>query len=107
MKAPPDRKYSETHEWFLVEGDVVTMGITQHAADELTDIFGGPVDIVVFGYTHEALVEEHQGILFVNPGSTNMIKQIVYPLGHVALLDLTPTSREARIIDLKTVPVPE
>ena len=38
MKAPPDRKYSETHEWFLVEGDVVTMGITQHAADELTDI---------------------------------------------------------------------
>ncbi|MGB2985756.1 MAG: glycine cleavage system protein GcvH, partial [Phycisphaerae bacterium] len=38
MKAPIDRKYSETHEWFLVEGDVVTMGITQYAAEELTDI---------------------------------------------------------------------
>ena len=38
MKAPTDRKYSKTHEWYLVNGDVVTMGITQHAADELTDI---------------------------------------------------------------------
>ena len=35
---PSDRKYSETHEWYLLEGDVVTMGITQYAADELTDI---------------------------------------------------------------------
>lgn len=38
MKLPKDRRYTETHEWFLAEGDVVTMGITQFAADELTDI---------------------------------------------------------------------
>ncbi|HNQ24902.1 MAG TPA: glycine cleavage system protein GcvH [Phycisphaerae bacterium] len=38
MSVPSDRKYTETHEWFMVEGDVVTMGITQYAADELTDI---------------------------------------------------------------------
>ena len=39
MKVPTDRKYSESHEWFQVDdGDVVTMGITQFAADELTDI---------------------------------------------------------------------
>ncbi len=38
MGFPTDRKYSESHEWFLVEGEFVTMGITQHAADELTDI---------------------------------------------------------------------
>ena len=38
MTLPQDRKYSETHEWYLLEGDVVTMGITQYAADELTDI---------------------------------------------------------------------
>ena len=36
---PTDRKYSKTHEWFLVEGpDLVRIGITQFAADELTDI---------------------------------------------------------------------
>lgn len=38
MLAPVDRKYSETHEWYLLDDDVVTMGITQYAADELTDI---------------------------------------------------------------------
>jgi len=39
MKVPTDRKYSESHEWFQVDdGDIVTMGITQFAADELTDI---------------------------------------------------------------------
>ncbi len=38
MNVPTDRKYSETHEWFLIEEHIVTMGITQYAADELTDI---------------------------------------------------------------------
>ena len=38
MSIPTDRKYSESHEWYLAAGDVVTMGITQYAADELTDI---------------------------------------------------------------------
>ena len=36
--APVDRKYTKTHEWFLVEGNEVTVGISQFAADELTDI---------------------------------------------------------------------
>lgn len=38
MPVPNDRKYSQTHEWFKVDGDTVTVGITQFAADELTDI---------------------------------------------------------------------
>lgn len=38
MNAPDDRRYAETHEWFLVEGDLVIMGITPFAADALTDI---------------------------------------------------------------------
>jgi glycine cleavage system H protein len=38
MSLPKNLRYSETHEWFRVDGDVVTIGITQHAADELTDI---------------------------------------------------------------------
>ena len=38
MSVPADRRYLETHEWHQLAGDVVTIGITQHAADELTDI---------------------------------------------------------------------
>lgn len=38
MPVPSDRKYSQTHEWFKASGNTVTVGITQFAADELTDI---------------------------------------------------------------------
>jgi len=31
-------KYAETHEWIRIEGDVGTVGITDHAQAELTDI---------------------------------------------------------------------
>ncbi|MEM6589394.1 MAG: glycine cleavage system protein GcvH [Pseudomonadota bacterium] len=31
-------KFTEEHEWLKSEGDVVTVGITKHAADELGDI---------------------------------------------------------------------
>jgi glycine cleavage system H protein len=35
---PSPSRFTDTHEWFRAEGDVVTMGITQYAANELTDI---------------------------------------------------------------------
>ena len=35
---PNDRKYLVSHEWHKLDGDTVTIGITQIAADELTDI---------------------------------------------------------------------
>jgi glycine cleavage system H protein len=38
MASPADRRYAESHEWFLLQGDVVTIGITAHAVDELTDV---------------------------------------------------------------------
>ena len=38
MSTPSDFRVSDTHEWFRVNGSTVTMGITQHAADALTDI---------------------------------------------------------------------
>lgn len=38
MSTPNDRKYLVTHEWHLTKGDLVEIGITQFAADELTDV---------------------------------------------------------------------
>lgn len=38
MSSPADRTYSESHEWFHLDGDVVTIGITVHATEALTDI---------------------------------------------------------------------
>ncbi|MEO1009345.1 MAG: glycine cleavage system protein GcvH [Planctomycetota bacterium] len=38
MPAPNDRRYSDSHEWHKQDGDVVTIGITQFAVDQLTDV---------------------------------------------------------------------
>ena len=38
MSAPQDLRYLQTHEWHRLEGDTVTIGVTQIAADELTDV---------------------------------------------------------------------
>lgn len=38
MSIPPHLKYSETHEWVHVDGEVATVGITDHAQSELGDI---------------------------------------------------------------------
>ncbi len=38
MPNPADRVYSESHEWHKVEGDTLTLGLTQFAVDALTDV---------------------------------------------------------------------
>jgi glycine cleavage system H protein len=37
-KVPTDLKYAKSHEWVRVAGDVATVGITDHAQHELTDV---------------------------------------------------------------------
>ncbi len=65
----------------------------------LVEIFGKPVDVVVFGFTHIAMIETHQGVLFVNPGATTLVGQVHKP-GSVAILELTKETRQARIVQL-------
>ncbi len=33
-----DRKYTKDHEWVLVEGDIATIGISDHAQEQLGDV---------------------------------------------------------------------
>ena len=35
---PADLKYAKSHEWVRITGDVATVGITDHAQHELTDV---------------------------------------------------------------------
>jgi len=37
-KVPSDLKYTSSHEWVRVVGDVAVVGITDHAQQELTDV---------------------------------------------------------------------
>lgn len=38
MNFPADLKYTTDHEWIRVEGDVGTIGVTEHAQGELGDV---------------------------------------------------------------------
>jgi glycine cleavage system H protein len=35
---PENLRYTESHEWGILKGNVVTVGITQHAQEQLSDI---------------------------------------------------------------------
>ena len=37
-KVPNELRYTKSHEWVKVEGDIATVGITDHAQAQLTDI---------------------------------------------------------------------
>jgi glycine cleavage system H protein len=37
-KVPSDLRYAKTHEWVRIAGEYATVGITDHAQHELTDI---------------------------------------------------------------------
>ena len=64
--------------------------------------FSGTVDVVVFGDTHEEMVERRDGVLFVNPGSPTYPGRRHAPrsLGTVARLDINGGEITATIVDL-------
>ena len=71
-------------------------------AKMVEEFFGAKVNIVIFGRTLSSMVEEHEGVLFINPGSPSVPNGIM-KLGSVAVLDLTPGKRDVRLIDLATI----
>jgi glycine cleavage system H protein len=52
MSYPENFRYTKEHEWVLLEGDIATFGITDHAQSELGDIVY--VDLPKVGATFEA-----------------------------------------------------
>ena len=58
MSVPSDLQYTAEHEWVRVEGDVVTVGITQYAADALGDVVYVDLPAVGANLTSGAVVGE-------------------------------------------------
>jgi glycine cleavage system H protein len=40
MSSPKDLLFTKSHEWVKVDGEVVTIGVTDYAQSELGDVFG-------------------------------------------------------------------
>ncbi len=56
-------------------------------------------DILVFGHTHKAMIDNSSGILLINPGSPTF-PSYKYELGTIAILGIDSGKVDARIVSL-------
>ncbi len=73
MLVPDDLRYAETHEWIRPEGATGTVGITDHAQAELTDVVY--VELPQLG----AVLEPHRAVAVVE--SVKAASDIYSPVG--------------------------
>jgi glycine cleavage system H protein len=73
LSVPEDLQYTRSHEWVRTEGDTATIGITDHAQDELGDIVF--VELPEEGATFEA------GDSFGNVESVKAVSDLYTPVG--------------------------
>ncbi|MDW4312154.1 glycine cleavage system protein GcvH [Staphylococcus saprophyticus] len=72
MAVPSELKYSKEHEWVKVEGDTVTIGITEYAQGELGDI--------VFVELPEVDDEINEGDTFGSVESVKTVSELYAPV---------------------------
>ncbi len=59
-----------------------------------------PPDVVIFGHSHFATIEDYKGVLLVNPGSVTW-PNYVPKLGTIALLTISSGNVKARLVQLE------
>ncbi len=72
----------------------------------LRKVFKKDVHVCVFGDSHIEVMEWHEDVLMVNPGSPTLPHQY-RRLGTVGILDIVEGKPSARILNLKDFPGPE
>jgi glycine cleavage system H protein len=79
---PNDRRYTETHEWAKIEGDMVVVGITDHAVQALSN---GNVDDLVYCDLPEGGLQVEAGQTFGEIESVKAVSDLNAPVsGEVA-----------------------
>ena len=105
-----DPRVKEAH---VFEAEGVTVGLTHGFPlpeeapwttldDLMVRKLGRPVDVIVCGDTHVTLNTVREGVLFVNPGSPTLPRQM-YALGQVGILTVESGAASAQIIELSSV----
>jgi hypothetical protein len=82
---------------FLQFGDVVVYAIHDLAQLDIEPNWAG-IHVVVSGHSHKPLVEERNGVLYVNPGSAGP-RRFKWPIS-VGELIVTGSSVSARLLEL-------
>ena len=73
MSVPEELQYTRSHEWVRTEGDTATIGITDHAQDELGDVVF--VELPEVGATFDA------GDSFGTVESVKAVSDLYIPVG--------------------------
>ncbi len=73
MSVPEELQYTKSHEWVRIEGDTATVGITDHAQDELGDVVY--IELPEEGATFEA------GDSFGTVESVKAVSELYAPVG--------------------------
>ena len=73
MSVPEELQYTKSHEWVRTEGDTATIGITDHAQDELGDVVF--VELPEVGATFDA------GDSFGTVESVKAVSDLYTPVG--------------------------
>jgi glycine cleavage system H protein len=73
LSVPEDLQYTRSHEWVRMEGDTATVGITDHAQDELGDVVF--VELPEEGDTFDA------GESFGTVESVKVVSDLYAPVG--------------------------
>ena len=131
-KVPADLKYAKSHEWIRLSGDEATVGITDHAQHELTDVvfvelpaLGRKVkavmdsgqlvsDDIVLGLIRERLGKPDAARGFILDGFPRnidqanalnaLLKKLRQPIDAVLLLDVRRESLIKRLAGRRTCP---
>ena len=72
MSMPDDRRYTETHEWAQLDGEVVRVGITAYAVEQLGD--------VIFLDLPTPSTPVSQGVPFGEIESVKAVSELVSPV---------------------------
>lgn len=73
MNVPEDLKYTENDEWIRVEGDTATVGISDYAQDQLSDV-------VYFEVTADAGAQVNKGEVFAVVESVKAASDVYMPV---------------------------
>ena len=91
MNIPEDLRYSSDHEWVRVDGDVITIGITDFAQDNLGD--------VVFFDIPEVGDEVEAGSAFSEIESTKSVSDIYSPVSGTIQAVNTRLEEEPQLVN--------
>ncbi len=84
MEFPSDLKYTETHEWARIEGDIATIGISDFAQSQLGDIVYvelPEVDTAVVKGEELTTIESAKAVGEVKAPLSGKVTEVNEPLG--------------------------